>query len=613
MSDFTLLAPLWLVALIPLAGIVFWLSKHKQSQGLIASHIASALGIENRHRSKTVVSLIALSWLVTVMALAGPSFEKQTRPSYTNSNARILVMDMSLSLYATDIKPNRLTQARYKALDLLKGWSEGSTGLVAYAGDAYTVSPLTSDSATIANLLPNLSPDIMPYQGSNAASGIKMAIEMLKNAGLVRGELVLLADDLDEQEQSDIESELSGTHFKLVILGIGSAAGAPITLSDGSLLKTDNGQTVVAKTNFESMQSLTKKVNGVFTPYQANGQDVVRILAEQQVQQDVSKKNDKKTLTENVNNGYWLLPLLIVPALLLFRRGMIFVLLLTTGITVTSPDANATSWLNIGSPWKNRNQQAMEAYHAKDYQSASEQFTDPEWQGVARYQNKDFKGAIESFSKVENPSSRTQYNLANAYAQNGDLDKAKELYQHILQQQPDNQDAKHNLNVVEQALRQQQQQQQQQQSQSGSDSGQSQNNASQQPDSHSPQQNEAQQSRDQKQANPQNDKAQGKQSKDSAQDNQDADQNAKHGKESTQQTDAQANAQDSKQNDQSEQGSQPNEKPTTTTSTTTENTDPELRKLEQVESARDPSQLLRAQLILQAQGKEPPQTDGKKW
>lgn len=605
MSDFEFLTPLWLLALIPLAAILFWLATHKQSQGLIANHIASALGIENRNKTKSVLLLIALSWLIAVIALAGPSFEKQTRPSYTNSNARILVMDMSLSLYATDIKPNRLTQARYKALDLLKGWTEGSTGLVAYAGDAYTVSPLTSDSATIANLLPNLSPDIMPYQGANAASGVKLAIEMLRNAGMARGELILLTDDLDEQEQSDIENELSGTQFKLVMLGIGTASGAPITLSDGSLLKTDNGQTVVAKTNFETMQSLAKNVSGVFTPYQANGQDVARILSEQGLQQDVSKKDDKKTLTENVNNGYWLLPLLIVPALLLFRRGLIFVAVLTTGFSVMSPDASAASWLDSGSPWKNSNQQAMEAFNNKDYQTASEQFTDPEWQGVARYQNKDFKGAIESFSKVENPSSRTQYNLANAYAQNGDLDKAKALYQQVLQQDPNNQDAKNNLDVVEKAL----QQQQQQQSQSGSDSGQSQNNESQQRDSQSPQQNDAQQSQDQKQANTQDDKSQDQQSKDSAQDNQDADKNANSGKESTQQTDAQGD----KQEEQSKQESQPDEKPTTATSTTTENIDPELRKLEKVESARDPSQLLRAQLIIQANSKQPPQTDGKKW
>ncbi|WP_325205998.1 VWA domain-containing protein, partial [Vibrio sp. 03_296] len=75
-----------------------------------------------------------------------------------------LCMDMSQSMYAQDIAPSRLQQARYKALDLLPQWKEGNTALIAYAGDAYLLSPLTSDSQTLANLIQNLSPDIMPYQ-----------------------------------------------------------------------------------------------------------------------------------------------------------------------------------------------------------------------------------------------------------------------------------------------------------------------------------------------------------------------------------------------------------------------------------------------------------------
>ncbi|MDN3685501.1 VWA domain-containing protein [Vibrio sinaloensis] len=107
------------------------------------------------------------AWLgaIAILALSGPSLTSKSRPSFANSSARVVVMDMSMSMYATDVKPNRLTQARYKVSDLLSYWQEGSTGLVAYAGDAYIVSPMTSDSSTIANLVPNLSPELMPYPG----------------------------------------------------------------------------------------------------------------------------------------------------------------------------------------------------------------------------------------------------------------------------------------------------------------------------------------------------------------------------------------------------------------------------------------------------------------
>lgn len=115
-------------------------------------------------------------------ALAGPSFGYKETPSFQLSGARILVMDMSRSLYATDLKPNRLTQAKYKAKDLLPYWKEGMTGLVAYANSSYLVSPLTGDSKTLDNLITNLSPEIMPYKGkgSNLSAAITQSIEMMK-------------------------------------------------------------------------------------------------------------------------------------------------------------------------------------------------------------------------------------------------------------------------------------------------------------------------------------------------------------------------------------------------------------------------------------------------
>ncbi|MBY7857781.1 VWA domain-containing protein, partial [Vibrio fluvialis] len=445
MSDFVFLSPLWLLALIPLGGLVLWLSRRAKNQTLIAPHLASALGLASPKSQRDALHLLGLSWLIAITALAGPSFEKQPRPSYSNSSARVVVMDMSLSLHAADIKPNRLAQARYKVLDLLKGWQEGSTALVAYAGDAYTVSPLTSDSATIANLVPNLSPEIMPFPGANAASGVKLAIEMLKNAGLNRGDIILLADDLDSSESKAIRALLDGTNWTLMIVGIGTQAGAPIPLDDGSLLKTDAGQTVVAKTDFAAMQSLASAVNGVFTPYRADGSDVERILAETHGEKPVTGSKNAQTISDQVNNGYWLVVLLLTPALLLFRRGFVFVALLGLTLGLHTPTAEA-------SPWLNRDQQAMQAFEQKDYQHAAEQFSDPQWQGIARYEAKDYQGAIDVLSQVEKPDSRTQYNLANAYAQAGQLEKARDLYQQLLQTEPDNVDAKHNLQVVEQAL-----------------------------------------------------------------------------------------------------------------------------------------------------------------
>ncbi|MGL6026774.1 MAG: VWA domain-containing protein, partial [Vibrio sp.] len=231
MSPLIFLYPHWLWLLIPLGMFALWLGLHRPPRGLIAAHLAPALGVTT-HSRRRQAGLLALAWLIATLALAGPSWQTATRPSMQNSAARVLIMDMSHSMYATDLQPNRLTQARYKALDLLQGWSEGSTGLIAYAADAYIVSPLTSDSATLASLVPSLSPDIMPYQGADAAAAIQLAITMMQQAGHARGDLILLADDLSPTERTKITPILQGSPWRLILLAIGTPSGAPITLSD---------------------------------------------------------------------------------------------------------------------------------------------------------------------------------------------------------------------------------------------------------------------------------------------------------------------------------------------------------------------------------------------
>ena len=78
-----------------------------------------------------------------------------------------MVLDLSYSMNSEDLAPSRLARARQKMLDLLVQRKEGQTGLIAYAGDAHIVTPLTDDTPTIANLLPALAPDMMPVPGSD--------------------------------------------------------------------------------------------------------------------------------------------------------------------------------------------------------------------------------------------------------------------------------------------------------------------------------------------------------------------------------------------------------------------------------------------------------------
>ncbi|WP_295891434.1 VWA domain-containing protein [uncultured Vibrio sp.] len=614
MSNFTFLYPLWLLALLPAIALIVWLSKQTQHASLVAPHLAKAIGLESKQHKQGLTALIGISLVIAVIALAGPSFYSSERPAYGNNSGRVVVMDMSFSMYATDIKPNRLTQARYKVTDLLNTWQEGNTGLVAYAGDAYTVSPMTTDNQTLLNLLPNLSPDIMPYPGADAAAGIKLAIEMMQNSGLDQGHIILVADDIDNAEKTAINQLLNNTQWKLSILAVATPSGAPIRLTDGTLLRDNSGTTVIAQSDFSNMKSLARQQDGLFTGVQANSKDIELIAAyTTQVDADTASSQQQK-LEERVNSGFWLLPLLLIPASLLFRRGVLFSLFALSFAFFHPNQAHA-------SPWQTNDQQAKAMFDSQEYQKAAETFDDREWQGAAHYQAGNYQGAIESLTGLE--GERALYNLANAQAQNGDFEQAIENYNQLIEQGQFVKEAIENIEIVKQA---QQQQQQENGDDNSSDSSDSSEPSESDSSGDSEQGDQNDQNRDPSNSNSQQDSEH--QSESSSSEDADANAGNDNTPDTAQDEESQSSKRDNTQTEHSEEKTNPadreksestnheeagNDIDAAASQDNQQQIDPDIRKLEQVENARDPSRLLQAQMLLQAKQKQPPQNTGKKW
>ncbi|AJR05596.1 VWA domain-containing protein [Photobacterium gaetbulicola] len=661
MVSFTFLYPYWLIALLPLLMILPWLAKKKPKQGLIAPHLAEKLGLSTKAQSRAILPALGILWTLAVIAIAGPSWQKSPIPAFSLSGARVLVMDMSRSMYADDIVPNRLSQARFKALDLLPGWKEGSTGLVTYAADGYIVSPLTKDSSTLASLIPHLSPEIMPIQGSNAAAGIREAILLLKQAGHQQGDIILITDGLSPKESRDSKKLLDDNQYRLSILGVGTTDGAPIRLPDGTLLTNSNGKTVIDKLEVASLRELARLTGGIFLLSQPTNFDIDALI--KATEKPVSNNNSdaSKELEERINGGFWLLIPIALLALLGFRRGVII-----AAVLMVTPVDHAFA-ASLTSPFTNRDGLGYELFEQDKFAEAAEQFSSPQWRGAAQYRAGDFEGAIETLSPLSDQQS--QYNLANAYAQKGDLDQAEALYQSILDKNPDHQDAKKNLSLV-QALQQQQekqqqgnQQQEQNQQQDGqqqnhqqSEQGQNQSQGQQQSQDNSPQDRQSQQHRQeqpqgqqqgqaggnadsqqgqdqnqpdgsqhqsqQTQGEPQNGQQQSEQQSGQAQSQSNDDQNNEMNQQQAQssgvqqQSGEESSAQASQAGDTHEEqngnsantvtDSQGQETPNSVTAS-----DPVLKKLEQVPN--DTSALIRAQLILQAREKQAPEATENSW
>ncbi|MCW8995595.1 MAG: VWA domain-containing protein [Psychromonas sp.] len=450
--------PWWLLGLI--AVLIFSLFDYKtakkaKQQSLIAPHLSEHL-VTSPTQSSAQHFAFPLLAIIACIALAGPSFRSIDMPVYKMEKAQVLVLDLSYSMYATDLKPNRLSQAKYKAIDLIKKWAEGEKALIAYAGDAFTISPLTTDGNAIINHIPALSPDIMPVTGSRADLALQRAITLLKNAGYRQGHIVFFSDGIDNASAKKMLAQLKGTPWVISILGVGSERGAPIKLSDGSLLKNKQGEIVVPKLNTQALHNISRATGGLYLTLNNSNRDIEQLgnyFTAKKAHKDKSERSGKNQFAKD--DGYWLAFLLLPLFLLLFRKGAFYVLLLTVTIPLSSPRAEA-------SIWKNNQQNAFQAYQDKNYATASQLYEEPMSKGSALYKNKQYQQALEQFTQAvtEHPNNaQAFYNQGNSYAQLQAFDKAIQSYQQALTINPKLKIAQENKKLIEQLKKQQKKQQ----------------------------------------------------------------------------------------------------------------------------------------------------------
>ncbi|AOT07936.1 VWA domain-containing protein [Pseudoalteromonas luteoviolacea] len=455
MTEFQFIRPelLWLLIPWTIICVLQWYKKssNKQSQ-LIAPHLAKIVLTEGKQSKSNHSSwLTSLILLLGILAASGPSIEKQSVPVFSAKQARVLVMDMSYSMYSTDIAPNRLTQARFKTLDMLQQFREGDTALVAYAQDAFIVSPLTSDINTLENLVPSISPDIMPGKGANVLAGIDQAKTLLEQAGYPSGEIILITDEIELEDAQDIQNMLSGSGYRLHVYGVGTAQGAPISVPEGGFLKDRYGQIVVPKLYADRLRSLAQRLGGKYATYSPDNSDIETFAIENT--QDIESSNEPNETLWRVDAGQYLLFAIIPLALLAFRNNAVALVICIVSFVPSSPSyaADWQSW------FKNTDQNAMSAYQDENFDQASAA-QNATLRGAAQYKQGQYEQAVKTLQNTD--TAIGQYNLGNALAQLGKLDEAADAYENALRKDPTLTQAQENKELVEQLKDQQSQQNQ---------------------------------------------------------------------------------------------------------------------------------------------------------
>jgi len=466
MEAFHFLRPLWFLALIPALWLLIVLWRRQRSgsawHAVFDQQLLSRLWLESPGKSSRLpLLLLATGWLLAIVILAGPVWERQPEPVWHAQLSRVLILDLSQSMDARDLTPSRLERARFKIMDILDRSQEGRTGLVVFAGEPHIVTPLTEDNDTIKNLMTALSTDIMPAPGNFAAPALQMAGELLNLKGILQGELLLITDGIDDPAATlALARQLREQGHALSVLGVGTELGGAIM---------NNGVAEVIRFDAGPLQELARAGGGTFSKLTADDADLNHLIPEITFSGEYdSVESSAGGIERWVEHGVWLMPLIVVLAAFTFRRGW---LLGFAVFFITPPPAYAFGWKDL---WLRADQQAQRHLQQGDAQTAAQQFHDADWRGMALYEAGDYEAAAQAFAESSDIESR--YNRGNALARAGELQQAIDAYRDVLQQNPGHEDAQANLELLEKLLQDQQQQQGDDSSQQNDDSEQSQEN-----------------------------------------------------------------------------------------------------------------------------------------
>ena len=471
------LRPEILYYLLPLVVVLFGLllTQKETQEHFFSTEVMKKLQVGANTLSLKMRNIFFfLVIILVVIALAGPIIEDGEVEVKSKSADIMIALDISDSMLAEDVYPNRLKFAKQKAMDLLKMAPDERIGVVAFAKNSYLVSPMSFDHNAVRFLLGKLSTDSITEKGTNFSALLDVVNKTIKKE--TKKYLLILSDGGDKDDFSDEIAYAKEKNIVIFILGIGTTKGAPVKKKDGSFIKKD-GNIIVSKLN-ENIANLATKSSGVYIQSIKSDSDIKAMLEE------IEANSEQKELKSEIVRkfiplfyyplGLALLLLLIATSSLYKKENLtspLLAILAVLGFLTQDSNANILDFIELD--------KARSAYENADYNTSQKIYSEyakssknPQSYfnaGNALYKQEKYDEAIESYEKSyfdNNVSEANKYgNIGNSYVKQStkeSLEKAVDFYEKSLEFHEDK-EIRENLEAVKKALEEQKKEEEQKQ------------------------------------------------------------------------------------------------------------------------------------------------------
>lgn len=425
--------------IIILLGLLFYAESTSWKKN-IAPHLRPyVIRKGTEWKSRLMHLMVLLMFILGFIAFFGPSWSEIKTPAKKIKSRFVIALDMSQSMMAKDISPDRLERAKFKIRDLLKANPQAETSLLVFSGSTHIVIPFTTDYKLMLDQISGLKPGMMPVKGTGFNT-LFTKLDTLFTDNKAQGKVLLITDDLNDLSLEQVSSFLQDHNVHLYIYPFATAKGAVIPN-----FKVKSALDLQKKNSLEAMENLDVLE---MTLDNSDVKDLAKLISSNLIFEDKAEKEDENWQ----DNGLWFVIPLALLFLFSFRKGWALNLILIT-ITLSScskeSDQKAAQY-NFDDLWYTKEYQAQKEYDEGKYAAAAKDFQNPMRKGVAYYKAGDFISAETAFEK--DTTTAGLYNLGLTYAKLGKLEKSQEIFEKVLQKDPDNENASSNLKHIISAI-----------------------------------------------------------------------------------------------------------------------------------------------------------------